>query len=776
MPLKNDWQNGDLFTPAAANDMADAVNSVVAVTVSRFLPGAASNQAAIATAITEAGVNGVVDFEGVSYVTTGTVTVSTAGVTLQNGGIRPTGQFTAMIVSAADVTVRNMTFSRSQSAGFTDSFTDRCNVVVNGERFTSIDSDYLGSAAAQVYFSPATCNGSVIRGGRMTGAPAYQGSAGVWAAPDATGHQNLTIDGVHIYDMNYGVLLFNTGNSLVTNCRVESLRKISTIALTGWTLVSGTTYRQRTASGTTPGTDGYSTDRVEGNTNIVYNNGVYLGEAVQGSTTPGSGSASVSGGYVYINLGGTDPNTRTITGSIVSGYAYMIYLSDASAQIVSGNRFSDNYAEDCDGLGIYFQLGVSGGAYGNHATGNVLKDVCLTGVQHQSLPFAGIGVTGGTDTLLANNTLDGVGSAGNPCPGIAVFQGNSNTDPSARISGCTVRGSFGVGYYLRCSNAIVSGCRADDNASYGFHVYETDTGAVIDGVTLSGCVAQNNAAQGFYVDGTTSTISNISVNIIGGAAIGNSNRGIHITGSGSTTTVTRCSVIGVLAKENGTSSQQIILSGAANGITVAGCNMVHSATSTGLYVAASVTNAVAFGNQFDISTPRTYLASVASGFEDSTTAALGIGTLNLGHASDTTLSRSSAGVLAVEGVVIPTVSSTSTLTNKSLTSPTLTTPVLGTPSSGTLTNCTGLPVSGITASTSLALGVGSLELGHATDTTMARSAAGVVTVEGNPLGVRVGVPASAAATGAVGQFSTDASWLYVCTATNTWMRTAIATW
>jgi hypothetical protein len=101
---------------------------------------------------------------------------------------------------------------------------------------------------------------------------------------------------------------------------------------------------------------------------------------------------------------------------------------------------------------------------------------------------------------------------------------------------------------------------------------------------------------------------------------------------------------------------------------------------------------------------------------------------------------------------------------------------LGTPVSGTLTNCTGLPVSGITASTSLALGVGSLELGHATDTTIARSAAGVVTVEGNPLGVRVGVPASAAATGAVGQFSTDASWLYVCTATNTWMRTAIATW
>jgi hypothetical protein len=62
--------------------------------------------------------------------------------------------------------------------------------------------------------------------------------------------------------------------------------------------------------------------------------------------------------------------------------------------------------------------------------------------------------------------------------------------------------------------------------------------------------------------------------------------------------------------------------------------------------------------------------------------------------------------------------------------PTLVTPILGTPTSGTLTNCTGLPVSGIAASTSTALGVGSIELGHATDTTLSRSAAGELAVEG----------------------------------------------
>lgn len=64
------------------------------------------------------------------------------------------------------------------------------------------------------------------------------------------------------------------------------------------------------------------------------------------------------------------------------------------------------------------------------------------------------------------------------------------------------------------------------------------------------------------------------------------------------------------------------------------------------------------------------------------------------------------------------------------TSPTLTTPNLGTPSALTLTNASGLPVSGITGSTATALGVGSLELGHASDTTLSRASAGRLAVEG----------------------------------------------
>jgi hypothetical protein len=64
-------------------------------------------------------------------------------------------------------------------------------------------------------------------------------------------------------------------------------------------------------------------------------------------------------------------------------------------------------------------------------------------------------------------------------------------------------------------------------------------------------------------------------------------------------------------------------------------------------------------------------------------------TIELGAASDTTISRNSAGVIAVEGVTVPLNSTTNTHTAQQI------------------------------------------ELGHATDTTLSRSAAGVLAVEGN---------------------------------------------
>ena len=111
-------------------------------------------------------------------------------------------------------------------------------------------------------------------------------------------------------------------------------------------------------------------------------------------------------------------------------------------------------------------------------------------------------------------------------------------------------------------------------------------------------------------------------------------------------------------------------------------------------------------------------------------------TAEIGHASDTTLARSGAGAITVEGTQVL-----------------LSGAALGTPASGTLTNATGLPLAGVVDSTTEALGAGTIELGHATDTTIARSGAGAVTVEGVQVilsGAALGTPSSGTLTNATG--------------------------
>lgn len=160
--------------------------------------------------------------------------------------------------------------------------------------------------------------------------------------------------------------------------------------------------------------------------------------------------------------------------------------------------------------------------------------------------------------------------------------------------------------------------------------------------------------------------------------------------------------------------------------------------------------------------------------------------VNIGAATDTTITRVSAGVIAVEGVTILTTATgqplDSDLTSwagvtrasgfdtfaatpssanlRSLLSDEVGTGAayfvggaLGTPASATLTNATGLPLTGLTGDTTTALGIGSINLGHASDTTIARVSAGVVSIEGVNIvmtGGALGTPSSGTATNLTG--------------------------
>jgi hypothetical protein len=65
---------------------------------------------------------------------------------------------------------------------------------------------------------------------------------------------------------------------------------------------------------------------------------------------------------------------------------------------------------------------------------------------------------------------------------------------------------------------------------------------------------------------------------------------------------------------------------------------------------------------------------------------------------------------------------------------------------------------------------------NATANAAAAAAADAKAVAAIASGKKVAAPASASSTGTAGNFATDTGFIYVCTATNTWKRVAIATW
>lgn len=144
---------------------------------------------------------------------------------------------------------------------------------------------------------------------------------------------------------------------------------------------------------------------------------------------------------------------------------------------------------------------------------------------------------------------------------------------------------------------------------------------------------------------------------------------------------------------NGSEDSNVFVSTRTNG-TLATRLVVGSGTN-GILVGDAVSSGVvsSFGNQDlilqtgNVTTGTITLADGANGNISLTpngTGAVAISTtLELGNASDTTISRVSAGVIAVEGVVIPSISSTNTLTNKRITKRTGTTTSSATPTINT---------------------------------------------------------------------------------------------
>jgi len=128
-----------------------------------------------------------------------------------------------------------------------------------------------------------------------------------------------------------------------------------------------------------------------------------------------------------------------------------------------------------------------------------------------------------------------------------------------------------------------------------------------------------------------------------------------------TGTISGAVITGDTGQFNTFTGQTVTVPGTISGTTITG-DTTKVSTLTGISgtFTTRISGAVITGDTAGFTTITGTTVTGASG---------NFGTIELGNASDTTLSRSSAGVLAVEGVVIPTISSTNTLTNKTLTDP-----------------------------------------------------------------------------------------------------------
>lgn len=558
----------------------------------RPVPGCVGDNTAddttpLAAALSSLQSGAVMDLGGLAYKTTAPLTLSKA-VVLRNGTINA-GNHNALTITGSGVVLdKGLKLTRGTGSGVLDTLAQKALVSATAP-FVSDGVAYSGTAHSCVYLAHALCNGTTIRHGSMVNNTAAQDSAGVYVAAGATGNLDITVDAVSISGACAdGVLIFDSQRCRVSGCRINGMAILPTVTLAGWTLVTGNIYKQRTASGT-PGSTGVSTDRADGNTRVVKQAGTQLVESGT-PTTPGTNTWGESGGFVYINLGGTDPNTVTITSDIVSGYGVTFYSTANGFTTVSANLVDGNQIHDVDGFGIYMQLSnYSNTCVDNKTAFNTLTNVCLKGSQSTTLPFAGIAWNGGLNCLSIGDHIDTVGTVSLTVPGF--YASDAGVPCRGRAIGVVVANSLAAEGF-RCNDASewsYIGCTATGNATSGFKG-QLNPSRVVTGLQFLGCTATGNALAGLSLDASQSGAVCSAV-IIGGDYYSNTQQGIILN------TVRNTFVDGAITHDNGsTSFPQLRFVGDCKNSGVDNIVMYHSLAGASFQLAASQSTAFSYGS------------------------------------------------------------------------------------------------------------------------------------------------------------------------------------
>jgi hypothetical protein len=276
-------------------------------------------------------------------------------------------------------------------------------------------------------------------------------------------------------------------------------------------------------------------------------------------------------------------------------------------------------------------------------------------------------------------------------------------------------------YIAACGDGHIFACQATGDIVYADSstvLKRLGKGATNEVLQIVSCkpdwvaspiIGSTGWANANHAHGASCTGGTVCANVLAGTTLKSTvvTSSLETVGTLSALTVDDVAINGKVVTMTGSACDTIVMTAAANGafslvttdtagaagnitITADGTVDINSAGLLTLDSGAAINIEPAACSAILLDGTISIDAGVVTGATSITSTAI-----ELGHASDTTITRGAAGLLEVAGVRLVTLTATQTMTNKTLTAPTFTTPALGTPASGVLSNATGLPTTGI---------------------------------------------------------------------------------